>query len=495
MDVVSWVRGFLGENTEIMASLACFLLLFLWFRRWDGLPTSWPVIGTLPALCVNTGRMHEWMTDFLRGAGMTYVLGGSWGTPVDVIVTADPANVAHVFTANFGTAVGRQVPRRRGREYRSKARRGLVPLLDGLAASGATVDLQDVLMRLSFDLTTMSVFGIDRGYLAADFPHVPFAAAMDEAEEMVVYRYITPVPWLKLQRYLKIGHSQRMSKARRVIDASIAELISLRRERAANVTGEAGTDLLALYMACQAEVGKVGADFDRFLRDTTLTLMLAGRDTTSSTLTWFFWLLHKHPDVEAKILAELREHPPGAGHHRTTTELRCLVYLHAALSESLRLYPPTPFQHKAAARPDTLPSGATVRQSQIVVVSFYSMGRMEAVWGKDCLEFRPERWLTAAGRFRHEPSHKFVAFNVGPRTCLGRDLAFSQMKAVVAAVLPRFRLEVAAGFAARPKPKLSVILYMKDGLVVTVHKRQEDRSSAATYISTLPKYKSFKRFH
>ncbi|XP_044983811.1 alkane hydroxylase MAH1-like [Hordeum vulgare subsp. vulgare] len=520
MDVVSWVRGFLGENTEIMASLACFLLLFLWFRRWDGLPTSWPVIGTLPALCVNTGRMHEWMTDFLRGAGMTYVLGGSWGTPVDVIVTADPANVAHVFTANFGNYPKGEVyarvfsvlgdgilkaegewwafQRRKAQALLSDARflaavaastarkldEGLVPLLDGLAASGATVDLQDVLMRLSFDLTTMSVFGIDRGCLAADFPHVPFAAAMDEAEEMVVYRYITPVPWLKLQRYLKIGHGQRMSEARRVIDASIAELISLRRERAANVTGEAGTDLLALYMACQAEVGKVGADFDRFLRDTTLTLMLAGRDTTSSTLTWFFWLLHKHPDVEAKILAELREHPPGAGHHRTTTELRCLVYLHAALSESLRLYPPTPFQHKAAARPDTLPSGATVRQSQIVVVSFYSMGRMEAVWGKDCLEFRPERWLTAAGRFRHEPSHKFVAFNVGPRTCLGRDLAFSQMKAVIAAVLPQFRLEVAAGFAARPKPKLSVILYMKDGLVVTVHKRQEDRSSAATYISS-----------
>lgn len=102
MDAVSWVRGFLGENMEIMASLACFLFLFFRFRRWDGLPTSWPLIGVLPAMCVNTGRMHEWITEFLRAAGMSYVLRGAWGTPMDVIVTADPANVAHVFTANFG---------------------------------------------------------------------------------------------------------------------------------------------------------------------------------------------------------------------------------------------------------------------------------------------------------------------------------------------------------------------------------------------------------
>uniref|UniRef100_M8D0F4 Cytochrome P450 86A1 n=1 Tax=Aegilops tauschii TaxID=37682 RepID=M8D0F4_AEGTA len=86
-------------------------------------------------------------------------------------------------------------------------------------------------------------------------------------------------------------------------------------------------------------------------------------------------------------------------------------------------------------------------------------------------QFRRERWLTAAGRLRHEPSYKFVAFNVGPRTCLGKDLAFTQMKAVVAAVLPRFRVEVAPG--AVVKPKLSIILHMKDGLKVRVYKRQD----------------------
>lgn len=76
MEVVSWVRGFLflGKNPEmIIASLACVVLLFFIFRRRDGLPTDWPVIGVMPALSVNAGRMHEWLTEFLGAAGLTVI--------------------------------------------------------------------------------------------------------------------------------------------------------------------------------------------------------------------------------------------------------------------------------------------------------------------------------------------------------------------------------------------------------------------------------------
>jgi len=167
-------------------------------------------------------------------------------------VTADPANVAHVFTANFGNypkgkefgelfgVLGDGIfnadgeswafQRRKAHALLSdarfragvaartsrKLRDGLVPLLDGLAASGAAVDLQDVFVRLTFDLTAMFVFGIDPGCLAPDFPYVPFAAAMDAIEEVLFYRHVTPVPWLRLQKWLKIGHSKKMRNARRV---------------------------------------------------------------------------------------------------------------------------------------------------------------------------------------------------------------------------------------------------------------------------------------
>ncbi|VAH73642.1 unnamed protein product [Triticum turgidum subsp. durum] len=415
MEQVSWwVRGFLGKYPEIMVSFACFLfLLFFRYRRRDGLPTNWPVVGSVPAISVNAGRVHEWLTEFLRVApGMSHVARGPWGSPVDVLITANPADVAHVFTTNFGN----------------------YPKGEDFAAV--------------FDVLGNGIFNADGDSWA--FQRRKAHALLSDA------RFRAAVA---------------ASTARKLDEGLVPLLDGVAANADTNADGSDAADLLSLYMACQDELGKDGNELDRFLRDTTLNLMIAGRDTTSSALTWFFWLLTNHPDVEAKILAELRE-TLSSGGHPSAADLKRLVYLHAALSESLRLYPPVPFEHKAGARPDTLPSGPAVWPTRRVIVSFYSMGRMESVWGKDCLEFRPERWLTAAGRLRHEPSYKFVAFNVGPRTCLGKDLAFTQMKAVVAAVLPRFRVEVAPG--AVVKPKLSIILHMKDGLKVRVYKRQDD---------------------
>jgi hypothetical protein len=104
MEVASWLRGFAGKYPEVVASLACFLLLLHLNRlkRRDGLPTNWPVIGALPAISKNAGRVHEWLTEFLPLAGLSYVIKGPRGSPVDVLVTVDSANVAHVFTSNFG---------------------------------------------------------------------------------------------------------------------------------------------------------------------------------------------------------------------------------------------------------------------------------------------------------------------------------------------------------------------------------------------------------
>ena len=80
-------------------------------------------------------------------------------------------------------------------------------------------------------------------------------------------------------------------------------------------------------------------------------------------------------------------------------DLRKLVYLQAALSlEALRLFPPVALEHKAPLQPDILPSGHRVDKDSKIVLSFYSVARMENVWGKDCLEFRPERWITEKGR-------------------------------------------------------------------------------------------------
>lgn len=236
---------------------------------------------------------------------------------------------------------------------------------------------------------------------------------------------------------------------------------------------EDGLDLLSSYINGD-ESGKNQECNDRFLRDTILNFMIAGRDTTSSALTWFMWLVSTHPEVEKKIRDELNStirSKEEAGKRRLfeADEVRNLVYLHGALCESLRLFPPVPFQHKAPVQPVVLPSGHYVHPKMKIMFSLYAMGRMDYLWGKDAKEFKPERWITERGTIKYEPSYKFLAFNAGPRTCLGKEVAFTQLKSVAAAIIHNYQVQVVEGHPV--DPNVSVILYMKHGFKVRVTKR------------------------
>ena len=106
----------------------------------------------------------------------------------------------------------------------------------------------------------------------------------------------------------------------------------------------------------------------------------------------------------------------------------------------------------------------------MILLSLYAMGRFEEVWGKDCLEFKPERWISGKGGIVHVPSYKFISFNAGPRTCLGKDLSFIQMKMVVTAILRNYHLQLAEGHHVIPS--LSIVLLMEHGLKVRIKKRE-----------------------
>ncbi|RVX21614.1 Noroxomaritidine synthase [Vitis vinifera] len=116
-----------------------------------------------------------------------------------------------------------------------------------------------------------------------------------------------------------------------------------------------------------------------------------------------------------------------------------------------------------------LPSGHRVDPKMKILFSLYAMGRMTSIWGTDSVEFKPERWISERGRIKHEPSYKFFAFNAGPRTCLGKEVAFTQMKAVAATIIHNYHVQVVEGHHVAPN--VSIILYMKHGLMVRVSKR------------------------
>uniref|UniRef100_A0A0D3F754 Cytochrome P450 n=2 Tax=Oryza TaxID=4527 RepID=A0A0D3F754_9ORYZ len=144
-------------------------------------------------------------------------------------------------------------------------------------------------------------------------------------------------------------------------------------------------------------------------------------------------------------------------------------YLHAALTEAMRLYPPVPVDFKEALADDVLPDGTPVRARQRVIYYTYAIGRDPASWGDDAAAFRPERWMRGGAFAGGESPFKYAVFNAGPRLCIGKRFAYTQMKTAAAAVLSRFAVEVVPG--QEIKPKLTTTLYMKNGLMVRFRRR------------------------
>ncbi|KAF8780071.1 hypothetical protein HU200_001723 [Digitaria exilis] len=502
----------------------CFLTLYyrhLQSKKTSPLePTEWPLVGHLPGLVANIHHFHDWATGVLAGASSNFEARGG-RTGLRYFITSDPSNVRHIFTSNFSNypkgdefavifdvlgggifnADGESWRRQRvkaqmlmaGPRFRSftarcsrdKVEKSLLPFLAHAADQGIPCDLHDAFLRLTFDMTCNLVFGVDPGCLAISLPVVPFARAMDDALETLFLRHIIPMPCWKLMSWLEIGPEKKMAAARRTIDGFVSATVAQRRADKLKHGISDSDDMLSSFIRHDEDDG----NDDVFLRDTTVNLLLAGRDTTGAALSWFFYLISKNPRVEQKLLDELA--PVVASRKQkgdlTTcndmvtfdvSELGNMVYLHAALCECLRLYPSVPFEHKAVVADDVLPSGKEMKAGDKVLVFSYSMGRMPGVWGKDCMEFRPERWLVGDGeggtkqKLRYEPSYKFISFNAGPRTCLGKEMAFVQMKVVAAAVLWNFAAELVPGHVV--EPKLSIILHMKNGLAVRVRRRRDD---------------------
>jgi cytochrome P450 len=497
----------------VVAIFVCFLFLCCW--RWinkTSPATNFPILGMLPDLLLNVSNVHHFVTRLLKHYGGTFEFKGPCFADFNFVMTSDPMNVHHICSKNFSNygkgskfreifdVLGDGIFSSDSDSWRyqrnlihsliknkkfellfvklveGKMEKSLIPVLDYVSSLGNEVDLQDVFQRFTFDNVCLTVLGFDPNCLSIEFPEVAHSKAFDQIEEGLLYRHILPETCWKLQRWLQIGREKKLNKALKAFDEFVYECISSKREelslRRSLKMEEAEFDLLTVIVLQQeGELIDGITKSNKFLRDTAFNLISAGRDTISSGLTWFFWLVATHPYVEAKILEEIKEHMLDNGKWKVLNmdDLSKLVYLHGAICESLRLFPPIPFEHKCAAQSDILPSGHCISPNTRVLYSLYSMGRMESIWGQDCLEFKPERWISERGGIVHVPSFKFITFNAGARTCLGKDISFIQMKIIASAIIWNYRVQVVEGHPI--SPSISVILHMKNGLMVMISKR------------------------
>ncbi|KAG4970656.1 hypothetical protein JHK82_036348 [Glycine max] len=337
----------------------------------------------------------------------------------------------------------------------------LTPLLLMNQKNGVVLDLQDVFQRFSFDCICRFSFGLDPDFCLESGSMLVFAKSFDLASKLSAERAtaVSPYVW-KAKRLLNLGSEKRLKKALRVINALAKEVIKQRREKGFSEN----KDLLSRFM-------NTIHDDDTYLRDVVVSFLLAGRDTVASALTSFFYLLGKHPEVESLIRDEADR---VIGHDKDLTsfeELKQLHYLQAATHESMRLFPPIQFDSKFCLEDDVLPDGTKVESGTRVTYHPYAMGRLEEIWGCDCLEFRPQRWLKD-GVFQPMNPFEYPVFQAGLRVCVGKEVALMEMKSVAVSLLRKFHIELLAPLSfGNPRFSPGLTATFRFGLPVMVRER------------------------
>jgi cytochrome P450 len=220
-------------------------------------------------------------------------------------------------------------------------------------------------------------------------------------------------------------------------------------------------DLLSILLQAQDEDGTHMND--RQLRDETITLFLAGHETTANTLSWTWWLLAQNPAVEKKFHEEL--HGVLGGRAPTVDDLPKLTYLSQVLTESLRLYPTAWGMARLAAEEHEI-AGYPVRPGYGVAFAQWVIHR-DARWFDAPLEFHPERW--ANGLAKQLPRFAYFPFGGGPRQCIGNTFALMEASVVLATVGQRFRFALAPDH--RVTPLASITLRPKNGIQVRLAAR------------------------
>ncbi|VVA19351.1 PREDICTED: cytochrome P450 [Prunus dulcis] len=437
-----------------------------------------PIAGTVLHQLLNFNRLHDYMTD-LAGKHKTYRLLGPFRNE---IYTSNPANVEYILKTNFDNygkgwynynilkdllgdgifAVDgekwRQQRKISSHDFSTKMLRDfssvifrknaakLADKVSEIATSNQAIDIQDLFMKSSLDSIFQVAFGIELDNMCGSNEEgKSFGDAFDNSSALTLWRYVD-VFW-RIKKFLNLGSEAALRKNTKIVNDFVFKLIHNKIEQMQKKDNCPVTvdreDILSRFLQV------TGTD-PIYLRDIILNFIIAGKDTTATTLAWFFYLLCKHPSVQEKIVQEVKQvtgmkkitHFSEFASGVSEDALEKMQYLHAAITETLRIYPAVPVDAKICFSDDTLPDGYSVRKGDMIAYQPYAMGRMKVIWGDDAEKFRPERWLNENGVFQPESPFKFSAFQAGPRICLGKEFSYRQMKIFSAVLLSCFMFKI-----------------------------------------------------
>ena len=315
---------------------------------------------------------------------------------------------------------------------------------------GQTVDAHTEMMRLTLGIVAKTLFDADVEAEAAEI-----GQALTTAFESFNYAML---PFTEYLDRLPIPAVRRFNAARDRLDRTIYRMIRERRS-----TGEDRGDLLSMLLLAQDTEGDGTSMSDLQLRDEALTIFLAGHETTANALTWTWYLLSQHPDVEAKLYAEIDS--ALSGRLPTFDDLPQLPYTRMVLAESMRLYPPAWAIGRRAIKPFKA-SGYTIAAGSVILMSQYIMHR-DARFFPEPERFDPERWTPASQAER--PKFSYFPFGGGARVCIGEQFAWMEGILLLATLAQQWQMRLVPDQVVDLQPLIT--LRPKHGMRMTLARR------------------------
>ena len=302
------------------------------------------------------------------------------------------------------------------------------------ADAGESIDVTSETSQVTLNAVLRSIFGDDLEFIEKRFGSNVFALVTEESSRDLRFAY-------KFRQLTKV----------------VAELIRRRQEG-----GRERFDFVAMLMSARdRNTGE--AMSEKELIDEIMTLIVAGHETTASALSWAWYLLSQHPEIEDRLTDELDSI---SGEFATVEELMQLKYTKQVIDETMRLYPPAWIVTRRALDHDRL-GGYDVPPGADIIICPYVMHRHTAHWSNP-EEFDPDRFSEK----RSEKRHKFayLPFIVGPRHCIGENFALFEMQIHLAIAARRFHLHF---LPENPKVEMvpGVNLRTRHGLLMQPQKR------------------------
>ncbi len=302
--------------------------------------------------------------------------------------------------------------------------------------------VDQAMSHITRDIVTKTLFNAD---VSAETQRI--GECMNVVQEMAYRDMGLP---FSVPDWVPLASKRRELQAMRDLDTIITRIIRERRERG----GDRG-DLLSMLLLAVDEQGN-GMD-DRQARDEAMTLFIAGHETSATALSWTWYLLATHPEVEAKLIAEVDS--VLGGRPATLADVPKLKYAEMVFKETLRLYPPTWMFPRQAVEPVEI-GGYLLKPSSLVHLFPYVVHH-DPRWFDQPEQFIPERF--APERADSIPDYAFFPFGGGPRVCIGNSFAMMEAQLILATVLQQYRLTLAPG-QGEPEPEPLIVLRPKGGI-------------------------------